>query len=1106
MWRSVAALVALGVIATVVGAAAVRGTDEPQTKTKPREGPPRELGFRDVAAAVGLDFRHGAFRFGVSADPVAMVGGGVCWLDYDDDGWLDLFVVNGYGEQERDEWLAAGGLPTSRLYRNAGGHFEDVTEATGAGIATRGQGCVAADLDADGDTDLFLTSGEYTELLWNDGDGGFVAGAEDAGVKVFGWHTGAAAGDLNGDGLPELVVTGYVDLNTRTESPTLGFPNTHRGRRDLLFLNEGGGRFREVGEVAGLEVVQFAYGLGVVLSDLDHDGDLDAYVANDTNPNRLYENVAWPGGVAADPARLGFRLEERAAAAGAADEGSGMGVAPGDYDGDGWTDLFVTNARRQVHAAYRSKRAGEQAAYDDVRAALGPSFRGSTGWGATWADLDLDTDADLIVANGDIPVADVVDDAERVEVFVQTSPGRFVRRPIPQLRPLLARGSAAADYDNDGDLDFAVVALGGRLALLENTGTRGNWLTLEADAIGVEVTAVLPDGRRLRREVRAGGSYLSSEDPRAHFGLGRARSVRELLVRWPGGGESRLRDVGANQIVSVARESHATREESAASSHLTAGCKRMNLGGRSVARVWNETLLAAIRRDVPAPTVHARNLFHLSAAMWDAWAAYDRRADGYLVHEKRVAADVRAAREAAISYAAYRILLHRYSLAAGLDRTFSDLTATMRSLCYRIDYTSVSGDSPAALGNRIAAAVIAYGRNDGAHERLRYADPGHAPRNDPLVVAGGGATMRDPSRWQPLALNRIVTQNGIAIPGKVQTFVGSHWGRVRGFALPSASAWTTVDPAPPPRFGDGAFVRAALDVIRKSAELDARDRTVVDSSPRARGDNALGRNDGDGHARNPVTGERYAANHVRRADFARALAEFWADGPESETPPGHWNVVANEVGDAEQARRAVRDRLEWDVKLYFALNGAVHDAAVAAWGVKRAYETARPISMIRYLGAKRLLPRVSGLVEVRRGDVFVRSWTYDRSVAWVPATQWTPYQKPTFVTPAFAGYVSGHSTFSRAAAEVLTAYTGTPYFPGGMFETTIDELANERGPTRPVRLQWATYFDAADDAGVSRLYGGIHIAADDLAGRRLGAACGKHAWARAQRYFDGAKS
>ena len=594
--------------------------------------------------------------------------------------------------------------------------------------------------------------------------------------------------------------------------------------------------------------------------------------------------------------------------------------------------------------------------------------------------------------------------------------------------------------------------------------------------------------------------------------------------------------------------------ESSPDGYVNDGCERADLGGRSVARVWDEALLDAIRRDVPAPTVHARNLFHTSAAMWDAWAAYDPDGDGYFVDEKQEADDVGAAREAAISYAAYRVLLHRYSLAAGLQATFDELVATMESLCYRTDFTSTEGDSPAALGNRIAAAVIAAGRDDGALEERRYTDTTYRPVNQPLVVADPGAPMRDPNRWQPLALARQVAQNGQPIPGNIQRFVGPHWGRVDTFGLSGSAEGLPVDPGPPPQLGGDAasadaFKQAAVAVLRDSSVLDPADGATIDIGPGAIGDNPLGTNDGDGHDVNPSTGEPYAPNEVRRGDFARALAEFWADGPDSETPPGHWNSIANEVSDTPGFVRRIGgdgpelDRLEWDVKLYFALNGAVHDAAVAAWGVKGYYDSARPISMIRYMGAKGQssdpagaaydpdgLPLVPGLIEVvtpassagsqrhehladHLGEVAVRAWRGNpgdpadeaSGVGWIRAVEWVPYQRPTFVTPAFAGYISGHSTISRAAAEALAAFTGSPYFPGGLAEWTVaaGELVHEAGPSHDVTLEWGTYFDAADEAGISRLYGGIHISPDDFEGRRLGATCGKAAWALAQRYFDG---
>lgn len=582
-------------------------------------------------------------------------------------------------------------------------------------------------------------------------------------------------------------------------------------------------------------------------------------------------------------------------------------------------------------------------------------------------------------------------------------------------------------------------------------------------------------------------------------------------------------------------------------------CTRADHGGESVARIWDEQTLALIRQVVPAPTVHARNLFHVSAAMWDAWAAYDGTADGYLVTEKQTAPDVKAAREVAMSYAAYRILLWRYGTVSDLQVAGEQLAQTMASLCLRTDFTSTEGDTPAALGNRIAAAVIAFGETDGSLEDERYTPPDYTPVNEPLVVAEPGTTMKDPNRWQPLALDKQISQNGLPIPGQVQSFIGPHWGHVTSFALPPSDQGTPIDPGPPPRLGDATtdseFKDEAVDIIRRSHLLDPANGITIDISPAAFGNNTLGTNDGQGHPVNPATGKPYEPHVVLQADFARALAEYWADGPKSETPPGHWNVIANEVSDSPGFEHRIGgqgepvDRLEWDVKLYLALNGAVHDAAVATWGVKGFYDSSRPISQIRYMGGRGQssdpngpsydpegLPLVPGLIEVasaesivaggrhagsgaRAGDIVVDAWrgfpkdpkTETSGVGWIRAVDWVPYQRSTFVTPAFAGYPSGHSTFSRAAAEVMTAFTGTPFFPGGMTSFTIKkgDLIHEEGPTADTTIPWATYYDAADQAGISRLFMGIHVAADDLEGRKIGAICGKDAMARAMRYYDG---
>jgi Na+-translocating ferredoxin:NAD+ oxidoreductase RnfD subunit len=501
-------------------------------------------GFRlaDVAAQTGLDFRHGAFRTAVSNDPPAMMGGGLCWLDYDGDGWLDLFAVNSYADREVPYWQAHGGLPRSALFRNVHGRFENVTRRTRTGLELRGEGCVAADLDGDGHTDLYVTTAVSDVLLWNNGNGTFTEGARKAGVVSFGWHAGAAVADVNGDGRLDLFVAGYADMHHPVSGSSEGFPGNHEGVRDLLFLNEGRRRFREVGAVAGLDRAPFDHSLGAVFSDFNGDGRPDLYVANDEDPNRLYVNDR--GGA------LGFRFVERARAAQVADANAGMGIAEADYSGDGRPDLVVSNSRRQTHAVYESS--GRR--FKDVRTAFTPALGTTlTGWGDSWVDLDNDGRLDLVIANGAIPVRNLARDAGPLQVLAQRRDGGFVAAAVAGGVRVNGRGLAAADYDNDGRVDVAVGSIGGRLQLLRNSAPRAHWLEVDVRPFspGAIVTAVLPNGRKLVREVQAGSSYLSSEDPRVHFGLGSAVRLRELVVRYPDGAEKRLRDVAADHIVTV---------------------------------------------------------------------------------------------------------------------------------------------------------------------------------------------------------------------------------------------------------------------------------------------------------------------------------------------------------------------------------------------------------------------------------------------------------------------------------------------------------------------------------------------------------------------------
>jgi hypothetical protein len=588
----------------------------------------------------------------------------------------------------------------------------------------------------------------------------------------------------------------------------------------------------------------------------------------------------------------------------------------------------------------------------------------------------------------------------------------------------------------------------------------------------------------------------------------------------------------------------------------------------SIAREWNELLLQAIRDDLARPTVHARNLFHTAIAMWDAWAAYDPVAATYLHHEKAQAEDVDVARAETLSYAVYRVLSARFAASPGAATSLAAFDAKMAEDGHDPELTSTEGTSPAALGNRIGAAVLAFGAADGANEDDDYANLFYEPVNAPLLPDfPGNPDITDRNRWQPLALEFFVDQSGNVFPSGMPDFLSPEWGAVTPFALTAADRTTYRrgghdyvvyhDPGPPPLLGgegDALYREGFEQVVDWSSLLDPRDGNDIDISPRSLGDNTLGTNDGDGHDLNPATGQPYAEQIVPAGDYYRVLAEFWADGPDSETPPGHWFTLANYVTDHPDSERRLGgtgpelDPLEWDVKLYLALGGAVHDAAVAAWGVKGWYDYVRPISAIRAMADRGQssdrdgpsyhsegIALIDDVIEVvtaetaarggrhahlagnadeNVGKIAFRTWrgpdyigipeTSIAGVGWILAEHWWPYQRPSFVTPPFAGYVSGHSTFSRAAAEVLTEFTGSAYFPGGMgeFHAPRNEfLVFEDGPSVDITLQWATYYDAADECSLSRIYGGIHPTADDIPGRLMGAEIGPAAMAKARTYF-----
>ncbi len=586
----------------------------------------------------------------------------------------------------------------------------------------------------------------------------------------------------------------------------------------------------------------------------------------------------------------------------------------------------------------------------------------------------------------------------------------------------------------------------------------------------------------------------------------------------------------------------------------------------SVARRWNMMMLECVRGDYARPTVTSRNLFHLSAMMYDSWALYDASKRSYAINYKRTATDVEAARAETISYAAFTLINLRFAKSPKAAINLKKVHDLMIELGYNPDLTrdanfySSSPANPAQDGMLIAKTYFDRYAHDGSREEFDYETPAedYVPLNPPLMLlAPRTIHLFDVNYYQPLALAVNVDQGGNQIPASIVRPLTLHWGRLPPYALTAADKSPTkrgvyLDPGEPARFGGighDDYVNAMVQVIEFSSWLDPRDNAKLDISPNAIGNNVLGTNDGKGYTANPVTRAGYPVQMVKRGDYARVLAEFWADGPQSETPPGHWNVMANNVVSQTEFQRRWMGQgpelnpLEWDVKMYLTLNGSLYDAAITAWGLKGYYQGSRPISAIRFMANNGQssdatkphyspigLPLKSGVVELitpeltapgqkfahlagHEGEVAVRCWKgapanprIDFSgVTWMLGIEWIPYQKPTFVTPPFPGFISGHSTFSRAAAEVLTGITGSAYFPGGLAQYAAPAnsfLTSEAGPSETVQLQWGSYYDAADQSGISRLFGGIHGFIDDLPGRKIGSLIGKKAVVKSNSLFQ----
>lgn len=511
--------------------------------------------LREIDPPVTPSFKH-HFATDTSYYMPESITGGVAFLDHDDDGDMDIYVVEG------------AGLP-GRLYRNDDASFVDVTEASGIAALRYGTGVSATDFDNDGLADLYLTGVGPDALLRNTPDG-FVDVTAAAGIRNDGWGTSASWVDFDRDGWLDLYVVNYVDLSPgvscsdRAGAPEYCGPRAHPGATDRLYRNLGEGRFEDVTGRSGIGATR-GRGLGIATLDFDGDGWPDIYVANDGEPNFLWRN------------RGDGTFEDRALAAGVALDGSGqpeagMGVAVGDVDLDRWPDIYVTHLAGESNTLYRNRGDGSFVDETAERGLHGPSLP-FTGFGVAFVDLDNDGDLDILVANGRINRGPVVPGtpegplqqyAEPNSLYLNDGTGRFEARPdmAPDLgrRPGMSRGLAVGDFDDDGGMDVIIIETGREVRLLRNEATHGRWIGFSVtdpdlggrDVVGARLQLWTADGAR-EAYVNPHNGYLSSNDPRVHFGLGRIAEVDSLLVTWPDGATEAFRNPTIEQYTEIRR-------------------------------------------------------------------------------------------------------------------------------------------------------------------------------------------------------------------------------------------------------------------------------------------------------------------------------------------------------------------------------------------------------------------------------------------------------------------------------------------------------------------------------------------------------------------------
>ncbi|MGJ8592547.1 MAG: FG-GAP-like repeat-containing protein [Aquaticitalea sp.] len=1051
--------------------------------------------FQNVATSMGIDTpeHHPSY----AAVP----------FDINDDGWMDLYVSNDYDK------------PNHLFVNQSGSGFIEQSESYGLDNRMDDMGITIGDFNLDGHFDMFITGIDENALLQNDGSNHFTETSAFNNIPATGWAWGTRFADFDLDGDDDLIIVNGFEFQDRSTEPNVYYKN---------LAIEGQSGFSDAS--AAVNFNDLTVSVEAADFDYDNDGDLDIYVTNADQTSIFYENKLLNFDEVSDlnwfKVHLQGTISNRDAIGTTLTLTTNQGVVKRHYSGVG----FLSQSLQAVHFGLGTTTQITQL-----------EIKWPSGLVETYPNLDTNTTIKAI---------------EGQSYTVMNIP--------PSNKVYGCTDSNSCSYNPEATLND------GSCTYLPTTNIVGptNSGFFKTETYSYSLTA-----NATANWTVSGGELLSGQ------------GSSTVTVRWG------LHPSGSMSVMEINDECQSLPV------NLNVSLSINDVPtDKSIARLWNEVLLDAIRGDYARPTVHARNLFHASVAMYDAWAIYDEHATPYMmgkeVHGFRSdlvdfipTESVEASRRKAISFAMYRLLTYRFQNSPSAVAIIEECDFLMDQLGYDTEFaTGINYEygNAAALGNYIAQTIIRYGGADGSREVDSYTNAYYEPVNPPMApILPGNPDILNPNRWQPLSLDTFIDQSGNVIPGTTPSFLGPEWGNVTPFALQDEDAVTYSseghyykvyhDPSSPPFIGstnpeeDANYKWSFSLVSIWGSHLNPHDGVEWDISPKSIGNIDIddfpsnfsqhpsfyklieGGDIGEGRAVNPITGTAYESQIVPRGDYARVLAEFWADGPDSETPPGHWFTILNYVNDNPLLVKKlngvgeVLDPLEWDVKSYFILGGTMHDSAISAWGIKGWYDYIRPISAIRYMADQGQstdaslsnynvdgIPLREGYVEVVQigdplsgssnehvGKIKVFTWrghdfidntaTDEAGVGWILAENWWPYQRPTFVTPPFAGYVSGHSTYSRAAAEVMTRITGSEYFPGGMGEfiaTKNEFLVFEEGPSMDVKLQWATYRDASDQCSLSRIWGGIHPPIDDIPGRIIGETIGREAFDFAVPYFN----